>query len=70
MAEVKPPLGVKPAQIHAWQRIGDLAEAIHRHYESQNGNPARVALWAEEIVIQAKVIQRFMGREETNEPGI
>ena len=65
MAEVKPPLGVKPAQIYAWQRIGDLADAIRRQYEAQNGNPALVALWADEILCQAKVIQRFAGREET-----
>lgn len=55
----KPPLGVKPAYVVAWQRIGELIEAIERQYESPSGDAEKVRDWAEEIEMQCEIIERF-----------
>lgn len=52
----KPPLGVRPAWVAAWQRIGELAEGIVRQYESNNGDVDLVQLWSKEIDVQCKII--------------
>ena len=52
----KPPIGVKPASIAAWQRIGDLVEAIQRQYESADRNEQLCKSWAQEIVMQCDII--------------
>ena len=56
---IKPPLGAKPAAICAWSRIGDLAEAILRNYQSINGSAFDCRIWAQEIIAQCDIIQRF-----------
>ena len=53
----KPPLGVRPASIAAWQRIGELAAGIERQYESQEGKTELVKKWAFEIMQQCHVIE-------------
>ena len=53
----EPPIGCKPAWLVAWSRIGDLIGAIERQYESPIGNAKRVERWAEEIVMQCKIIE-------------
>lgn len=53
----KPPLGVRPAEIVAWQRIGELAAGIERQYESANGNTELVRKWCAEINAQCLVIE-------------
>lgn len=50
---------------YAWQRIGDLAAAIRRQYSSVEGDPAQVEKWAEEIVIQTRLVRKFKGKEVT-----
>ena len=55
----KPALGVKPAWLCAWQRIGELTDAIERQYQSDDGNAELAEKWAEEIVMQCKIIQKF-----------
>ena len=52
----KPPLGVRPAWVAAWQRIGELAEGIVRQYESNNGDVDLVQLWSKEIDVQCRII--------------
>lgn len=52
-----PPLGCKPAWMVAWSRIGDLAGAIQRQYESAIGNAQLVGEWAKEIQMQCKIIE-------------
>ena len=58
---VKPPLGVKPGWIVAWNRIGDLADAIERQYESSNGDVELVRKFAEEIEMQCQIIKNVKG---------
>ena len=53
----KPPLGVMPAELTAWSRIADLADAIRRQYESPNGNAKLVNRWANEITWQCALIE-------------
>lgn len=53
----KPPLGAEPYWLHAWSRIGELAEAICRQYETAHGDPKLVSRWAEEIRWQCAMIQ-------------
>ena len=53
----KPPLGVTPADLAAWRRIANLADAIRRQYESQNGNAKLVKKWANEITWQCALIE-------------
>ena len=53
----KPPLGVQPAWITSWQRIGELAEGITRQYESGEGKTELVKKWAFEIMQQCHVIE-------------
>lgn len=52
----KPPLGAKPGYIQAWQRIGELAEAIERQYEVA-GNIDCVKVWAKEIALQCDILK-------------
>ena len=59
----KPPLGVKPSWMVAWQRIGELADAIERQYESSNGNYKLVEKWAQEIGWQCSIIEAFEDQE-------
>lgn len=53
----KPPLGVRPAEVAAWQRIGELAAGIERQYESTNGNVELVRKWCAEIIAQCLIIE-------------
>lgn len=55
----KPPLGVRPAWIAAWQRIGELAEGIIRQYESSDGKTELCEKWAEEIIMQCEIIEKM-----------
>lgn len=55
----KPPLGVKPYWMVAWSRISDLAEAIERQYEDENGNTELVELWAREIILQCQILKQL-----------
>lgn len=55
--EQKPVLGVKPYYIAAWNRIGELAEAIERQYEIPNGDTKLVQKWAAEIGWQCSMIE-------------
>ena len=55
----KPALGVKPAWMAAWSRIGDLIGAIDRQYQHPHGDPALVEKWAEEIVMQCEIVKKF-----------
>ena len=59
----KPPLGVKPAWMVAWNRIVELAEAIERQYESPNGDARLVEKWAQEITWQCTIIEAFEDEE-------
>lgn len=56
MQTEKPPLGIKPDYIAAWERIGELAGGIERQYESLHGDEKMVMLWAQEIKIQCLII--------------
>ena len=62
--EQKPPLGVKPYYIAAWQRIGELIEAIERQYESADGDAGLVEKWANEISWQASMIEALRGGQD------
>lgn len=53
----KPPLGVRPAEVAAWQRIGELAAGIERQYESANGDIELVRKWCAEINAQCLMIE-------------
>lgn len=55
--EEKPVLGIKPYYVAAWQRIGALAEAIERQYQSPNGDTQLVQRWAAEIGWQCSLIE-------------
>ena len=59
MKAEKPPLGCKPAWFVAWSRIGELIEAIERHYESGHGDAKACEKWAEEIKMQCQIIEKF-----------
>lgn len=54
----KPPLGARPAWMVAWQRIGELSEAIVREYETSQSNIKYVRKWAEEIRMQCDIIDK------------
>lgn len=56
-AKRKPPLGVRPAEVAAWQRIGELAAGIERQYESANGDIELVRKWCAEINAQCLMIE-------------
>ena len=58
MSETKPPLGVRPAWMAAWDRVGELIDGIKRHYTAPNGDAAQCEKWAKEIVFQCQIIQR------------
>lgn len=53
----RPVLGVKPYHVAAWQRIGELAEAIERQYQSDKGDTELVQMWAAEIGWQCSIIE-------------
>ena len=57
MSNEKPPLGVEPAFIVAWKRIGELTKAIKRQYEGTNRNAKLCKAWAEEIKLQCEIIE-------------
>lgn len=57
MNDKKPPLGVKPAWMVAWNRIAELCEAIERQYESHNGDHELVEKWAQEIGWHCSIIE-------------
>lgn len=59
----KPPLGAEPYWLHAWSRIGELAEAICRQYEAAHGDPKLVSEWAAEIGWQCAMIQSLQEDE-------
>ena len=61
MAEIKPPLGVMPADIYAWRRIEDLAQAIARQAQA-SGRTSYVRKWAREILAQCGIVDDF-GRD-------
>ena len=52
---------IPDAQTHAWQRIGDLVEAIRTEYMSADGSPALVA---KEIVLQSRIIRSFANGDD------
>lgn len=59
----KLPLGVKPACMAAWSRIGELIAAIERQYESPHGDAKLVEKWAQEIAWQCSIIEAFEDEE-------
>lgn len=59
----KPPLGVRPAFVAAWERIGELNDGIRRQYEAINGDAKLVMRWAGEIKLQCQIIEAF-GKDE------
>ena len=63
MSESKPQLGVKPAWLVAWERIGDLIDGIKRQYTSSGGDAEQCEKWAKEIVMQCQLIQRSQRQE-------
>lgn len=67
LQEQKPPLGIKPYYIAAWQRIGELIEAIERQYESADGDAGLVEKWANEIGWQASMIEALRGGQDKQE---
>lgn len=62
--ERKPPLGVKPFYVAAWQRIGELIGAIERQYESGDGDTKLVQKWANEIGWQATIIESLRSEQD------
>ena len=68
-AQNAPPIGCKPAWLVAWSRISDLIGAIERQYESPVGNAKLVERWAEEIIMQCRIIEHSEKRfNEDHEP--
>ena len=65
MNDKKPPLGVRPAWLVAWSRIGELISGIERQYESGNGDTKLVEKWANEIAWQCTIIEAMKDTEET-----
>ena len=63
MSESKPQLGVKPAWLVAWERIGDLIDGIKRQYTSSGGDAEQCEKWAKESVMQCQLIQRSQRQE-------
>lgn len=66
----KPPLGAKPAELHAEERAKELADAISRNI--LDGNFHYCEMWAEELIIQIQLAKRFkpikiIGLQKTNE---
>lgn len=53
----KPPLGAKPAGLHAEERAKELADAISRNI--LDGNLHYCESWAEELIIQIQLAKRF-----------
>lgn len=60
----KPTLGVKPYWVAAWSRIGELASAIERQYESPKPNTKLVEKWANEITWQCTIIEALRGDDD------
>lgn len=56
--------GIKPYYLAAWQRIGDLAEAIERQCWSGDGDTKPVQKFAAEIGWQCSMIESLKGAED------
>lgn len=63
----KPPIGVKPGWLHAVERISELAEAIKRYADDENGSEWRflIRLWADEIKMQLDIWDKLTIAEES-----
>ena len=66
----KPPLGVKPAELHAEERAKELADAISRNI--LDGNFYYCKMWVDELKTQIEIAKRFkpiefIGLHKTNE---
>jgi len=48
MNELKPPLGLKPKQIHEEQRVAEILKAIYRYKISKKSVPKE---WIDELII-------------------
>lgn len=59
----KPPIGVKPYWISAFDRISDLAQAIDRY--SDEKNTTSIKLWAKEIISQCDLVEEMTQLDET-----
>ena len=55
------PIGTVPYYISAWNRIGELANAIIRQYDSHDRNIKLVNEWATEITWQCALIESMRG---------
>lgn len=56
----KPPLGVKPAWLSAWERVSKLAAAIQRQCnDAPHGNYRFCREWAREIVMQCDILEKI-----------
>jgi len=64
MAEVKPPLGVKPYYIAIPERIGDLAQAIDRCRNDTSGE--LLDEWSYEIALLSKVMAKMSNFRKDN----
>lgn len=53
----KPPLGVKPRWLHDYERMADLAEAMHRYEKAGYPVPPE---WLEEFVeLTRRMVERY-----------
>lgn len=68
--EERPVPGIKPYYVAAWQRIGALAEAIERQYQSLNGDTKSVQRWANEIGWQCALIESLTDEEDHSCPTV
>lgn len=59
----KPPIGCSPSYIPASIRIQDLADAISRHSPHAEQNTGHIKKWAEEIIFQCNIIEKFYFKE-------
>lgn len=64
--EERPVIGIKPYYVAAWQRIGALAEAIERQYQSLNGDTKLVQRWANEIGWQCSLIESLTDEDHVD----
>ncbi len=55
----KAALGTVPADLCAWFRIKDLAEAIIRQAEDNHGSTSLSKNWAREIIMQCDIIDEM-----------
>ena len=59
----KPALGCAPSYVRAGARIQELADAIGRTAEVAEQYTGHISMWAEEILMQCKIITEFQDRE-------